>query len=484
MQIDSPTAQDWLCPDLSAHWRLRQNRVANCWILQGRETPRQIRFDPMEGYALARFSGGWTVAQIQAQCEAEFGTDVPPDLVVTVLTKLVQLGILAPEGETGPEPAAPQSLGLKPGVRWVHQADGHWILGDAEGLRHLQVSPGDKVIIEQIGHLPLAAIAHQHHCTPHHLRSLLNLLAQAQMLTGVETPPPPRRKFTPIQLLYFKKSLLNPDRWLERHVGKLGWLWRQSTGLLLCGFLALTAVMANAHRPDLLFFGQGLLHAYGWTLLLPFGLLAMAVVSLHELAHAFTLKHFGGAVSDMGLLFMCLIPAAYTNSSDAYRLRQGQQVLVIGAGVLCQVVIGAIAFWLWFGTAASAGLHTLAYLLMVAALFTVALNLNPMARFDGYYLLSAATGIRNLKPRSFLFYAALLRRQPSPEQGRDGQRPARGHRAILATYAPLSFLYLLLVFGKLFLWLANVILTHIPYVALVLFVLWCLYYFSPHDNLP
>ncbi|NEQ99838.1 MAG: hypothetical protein F6K30_24570 [Cyanothece sp. SIO2G6] len=208
--------------------------------------------------------------------------------------------------------------------------------------------------------------------------------------------------------------------------------------------------------------------------LLPFGLLSMAVVSLHELAHAFTLKHFGGSVSEMGLLFMCLMPAAYTNSSDSYRLPRWQHCLVIGAGVLCQLMIAAIAFWIWFSTAKSVSLHTGAYLLMVAAVFTIALNLNPLARFDGYYLLAAATGINNLKGRSFGLYKAWLSHQPSPE---------RGHtRWILAAYAPFSFLYLLLIFGKLVLWLGNTILTHVPYLALFLFLIWLLYYCYPESS--
>lgn len=481
MEFDASTS-DWLCPDLRSQWRLRHNRSADCWVLQGRQSSRRIRFTPAEGFALNRFSGSWTVAEVQAQCQAEFGEAIAPNFMLQLLHKLLSLGILAPTDSSPlpPEPtktAPTQGIGLKPGVRWTHQRDGHWILGDAEGLHHMQVSPEDKGIIDDIGRMSLGAIAQRHQCAPQQVKGLLNLLAQAELLTGVEAPQPRRRKFTPLQLLYFKKALLNPDRWLGRHVNKLGWLWRRGTGLLLAGFLAFSLVFALSRRPDLLLFGQQLLQAYGWSLLLPFGLLSMAVVSLHELAHAFTLKHFGGAVSEMGLLFMCLMPAAYTNSSDSYQVNNGQRLLVIGAGVLCQVTIAAIAFWLWFATAPSAWVHLASYLLMVAALFTVALNLNPMAKFDGYYLLSAATGIRNLKPRSFLLYKTLLQRQPSPEWGRD--------RWVLATYAPLSFLYVLLVFGQLFLWLGDVILTHIPYLALVLFVLWLIYYLTPenHDRL-
>ena len=490
MDDSAATAAQWLCPDLRPHWRLAHSRRGDSWVLQSRENPLWLRFNHAEGYALARFSGSWAVQAVQDQCIAEFGGGLPSDFVIRLIYKLVDLGVLAPDDADGEEAinrspseavdakTSGQTLGLKPGCRWTHQRDGHWILGDAEGLHHVQVSPADKAILDCLGQMPLQAIPRQTGCAPQRIKMLVNLLAQAQLLTGVEPSSPPRRKFTPLQLLYFKKALFNPDRWLSRHRDEFRWLGRPGVGLVLGIGLACTAVFALAHRPALLLFGQRLLQTYGWGLLLPFGLLAMAVVSLHELAHAFTLKHFGGAVSEMGLLFMCLMPAAYTNSSDSYQVSNRRRCWVIGAGVLCQLAIAAIAFWLWFATASSAGLHTASYLLLVAALFTVALNLNPMARFDGYYLLSAATGIRNLRPRAFLFYKALLQRQPSPERGRN--------RWILAAYGPLSVAYLLLVFGQLFLWLASAILTHIPYLALVLFILWLIYYLSPesHDRLP
>ncbi|NJK75594.1 MAG: hypothetical protein HC942_18180 [Microcoleus sp. SU_5_6] len=66
-------------------------------------------------------------------------------------------------------------------------------------------------------------------------------------------------------------------------------------------------------------------------------------------------------------------------------------------------------------------------------MLTVAINLNPLNRFDGYYLLVAGTGINNLRERSFGFYANLLRREEIEE--------AAENRWVLATYAPLSILY-------------------------------------------
>jgi putative peptide zinc metalloprotease protein len=51
----------------------------------------------------------------------------------------------------------------------------------------------------------------------------------------------------------------------------------------------------------------------------------MAVVTLHELGHAFTLKYYGGIVPEIGLLIMMLMPAAYTNTTDSYCLVKRRQ---------------------------------------------------------------------------------------------------------------------------------------------------------------
>jgi putative peptide zinc metalloprotease protein len=175
-------------------------------------------------------------------------------------------------------------------------------------------------------------------------------------------------------------------------------------------------------------------------------------------------------------MLMMLMPVAYTNTTDQYSLpKQRQRLFVVGAGVLCQLTIAAVAFWSWNCTATGSWLNIASYLLMSAALFTVAVNLNPLARFDGYYLAVAWSGINNLRQRSFQYCKTLLSLQPSPEQGKD--------RFILALYAPFALLYTLSVFGYLLLRVGDWTITHIPATALVLFILWALYYFALTPNL-
>ncbi|WP_445249373.1 hypothetical protein [Microcoleus sp. OTE_8_concoct_300] len=88
-------------------------------------------------------------------------------------------------------------------------------------------------------------------------------------------------------------------------------------------------------------------------------------------------------------------------------------------------------------------------MLIVAALLTVAINLNLLNRFDGYYLLVAGTGINNLRQRSFDFYVNLLQRKEMEE--------AAETQWVLAAYAPLSILYTVWVLSYLASLLGNLV---------------------------
>jgi putative peptide zinc metalloprotease protein len=299
-------------------------------------------------------------------------------------------------------------------------------------------------------------------------------LTLTAMLRGTQPPTPPKKKFTPLQLIFFKWRLWNPDGWLTASIDRIRWVWTRGFWLALCVVLAGTGAIALHQRTDLLWTAQLFLSHLNFGITASFAILALLVVMLHELGHAFTLKHYGGIVPEVGLMFMLFMPIAYTNTTDQYSLpKRSQRMLVVGAGVLCQLMLATLAFWLWNGAATGTWLWTLSYLLFAASVFTIAINLNPLAKFDGYYLAVAASGINNLRQRSFALYKQWLQLRPSAERGRD--------RWILAAYAPFSLLYVLSVFGFIILKIADIVLTHIPFTALVLLVVWALYYYLSPD---
>ena len=472
-ELEQKDIFSWICPDLTTYWQLSKIRDAQQFILKALEGNRCFRFSRPEGLALQHFTGHFTVEQVQNLCCQKLGEAISPNLVVELLEKLVDLKIL--DLPTDNPNLTPPASGprLKPGVSWFEHPDGHWIVRNREDMKFLQVDNRSQAAIEQLGHLPPAAIIQQQNITPAELRYLLQLLAATGMLEGTTPAKPPKRKFTPLSLLFFKVSLFNPDKWLTQHIDTLRWIWTRTFGLILCFFLAWSFAIGLSLRPEVIFTGQQLIASQGTSLILPFALLAMLVVTLHELGHAFTLKHYDGIIPEVGLLFMFLVPAAYTNTTDLYCLmRRRERSLVVAAGVICQITIAAIAFWLWRSSAN--WLATASYLTMVAALFTVAINLNPLAKFDGYYLAVALSGINNLRERSFKFYANLLRRHPSQEKPRD--------TVLLATYAPFSLLYTLLVFGSLFAWVSDWTLTNIPFWALTLLSVWAIYFYWPQST--
>lgn len=484
--------QDWLCPDLREYWTLAIVRNSDNIILRAIEGKEKFLFSPIEGYTLRYFTGQYTVRQIQNLAQQEF-PNADPNLVVNLLQKLISLKILALD-ETQENTKAneqkytsqtstpnPHSPRLKSGIHWLHHPENYWILrnpvaGTHRGilqkdipiLTFLQVSPRDKTIIDQLATLPPEKLSNPQ------LRYLLQLLTATAMLEGTQPPKPRRGKFTPLQLLSFKVSLFNPDPWLTQEIDKLRFLWSRPNAFFLSLFLAFSIIIGLHQHLEILYQGQQLWQYQGASLIIPFALLAASVVTLHELGHAFTLKHYGGIVPEIGFLFMCLIPAAYTNTTDSYCLSRWQRILVVGAGILVQITLAALALWLWNLSTTGTWLHTTSYLLMVASLFTVAVNLNPLAKFDGYYLAVAVTGINNLRSRAFSFYAHLLTAKPINETKRD--------RWILAAYAPFSLAYIWFVFGFLLFKITDWILLNIPTTAFLLILIWAIYFYFPRSN--
>lgn len=125
---------------------------------------------------------------------------------------------------------------------------------------------------------------------------------------------------------------------------------------------------------------------------------------LHELGHALMATRFGCRVPTMGVAFLVMFPVLYTDVTDAWKLRSRRQRLLIGgAGLLVELSLASIATFLW-AFLPEGGLKSIAFVVAtISWIMSVAINLNPLMRFDGYYLLSDGLGLANLQSRSFAF---------------------------------------------------------------------------------
>jgi putative peptide zinc metalloprotease protein len=171
---------------------------------------------------------------------------------------------------------------------------------------------------------------------------------------------------------------------------------------------------------------------------------ALAVVKvIHEFGHGLSCRAFGGEVHEMGALFLCLSPCLYCNVSDAWTLpNKWKRIIISGAGIYVELIIAAIATFVWWNSASDPWLHALTMSLMVVcSVSTVFFNANPLMRYDGYYVLLDWLEIPNLRDRSnrflqnvFLEHCLGVEVQPEPYM-------QMSRKVLFVSYAIVSWLY-------------------------------------------
>ncbi|MBF0296993.1 MAG: HlyD family efflux transporter periplasmic adaptor subunit [Magnetococcales bacterium] len=244
--------------------------------------------------------------------------------------------------------------------------------------------------------------------------------------------------------LYLKIPLCHPDRMLDALL-PLARLLAGRTALLSMALLGVIGLLLTLRHWD------SFLHSLPLTPT-PTGALwlLMAVVCakiIHELGHALTARHFGCRVTSAGMALIVLWPVLYAEIGDAWRLASRRARLLVGAaGIMAETGLALLATLAWHFLPAGPARDACAMLAAVTWTATLAVNLNPLMRFDGYYLLADATGFANLAPRAFALASWQARRllfgstDPPPEI-----LPPAKHRFLLA-YAWLAWAYRLLLF--------------------------------------
>jgi putative peptide zinc metalloprotease protein len=244
-------------------------------------------------------------------------------------------------------------------------------------------------------------------------------------------------------LLAIKVPLFDPDRLLGRLTPFVGWLFRTWSVMAGLACIAAAALLVGTHFDAF----RGKLPAFHEffrfrTVLYLWAALAVVKV-LHEFGHGLSCKACGGEVHEMGVLFLCLSPCLYCQVSDAWVLPgKWKRIFIHAAGVYVELLVAAIATFIWWNSPGRAFLNHLSLsLMLVCGVSTLVFNANPLLRFDGYYVLSAWLESPNLGERSgrlladTLLNACLGVVTPTPSGG------STSRRGLLLTYAVVSLLY-------------------------------------------
>ncbi len=244
-------------------------------------------------------------------------------------------------------------------------------------------------------------------------------------------------------ILYIKIPLLDPDALLKHMLRWVGWIFSFWFFALSVGLMLSAALLVATHfdlfrskLPEQHMFFRFQTIAYMWVAL-------GAVKVIHEFGHGLSCKVFGGEVHEMGALFLCLSPALYCNVSDAWTLpSKWHRIIISAAGIYVELVIAALATFVWWNSKTQPFVNNLALSLMVVcSVSTVVFNANPLMRYDGYYVLADWLEIPNLRERSnrFLKNLALdfcLGVETTPEP-----YMALWRRILFVVYAVGSYIY-------------------------------------------
>jgi len=263
-----------------------------------------------------------------------------------------------------------------------------------------------------------------------------------------------------------KIPLWDPDGFLERCLPWVNWSFHWSVGVFWLLVVATTAVFAGIYWGELTTYMMSRSFS-------PYNFIALCVVYpvvkfLHELGHAFATKRGGGEVHEMGVMFLVFMPIPFVNASASATFRSKyKRMLVAAEGILVEVFLAAIAFWLWLNIETGLVRDLAFNVMLIGGVSSLFFNGNPLLRFDGYYVFADAVGIPNLFQRSTQYLAYLGQRYLFGMENVSSPASTTGEARWFFFYSIASFIYRMGV-----LWVIIVFITDKLFVVGVVLAAW------------
>lgn len=194
--------------------------------------------------------------------------------------------------------------------------------------------------------------------------------------------------------MFIRFPLFCPDRLAAGGAVLFGWLFSVPAMLVWLLFVGSAAFLVLSHWEEISGMTDSVISADNWLWLLGTWIVLKL---LHESAHAVACRRFGGAVREGGILLLLLAPVPYVDVTSAWRFsRRWPRVVTDAAGMYAELFVFAVATWLWVDCEPGFTRQMLLNVMLTSSLMTIAVNANPLMRFDGYFILSDAFDLPNL----------------------------------------------------------------------------------------
>lgn len=266
--------------------------------------------------------------------------------------------------------------------------------------------------------------------------------------------------------LFVRIPLVRPHAFLKRTIGLTDIFFTRQwwTFVALIGLVGLFLSLRQWDQ-----FTATFMHFFNLKGLALYFVALIFVKIAHELGHAYAATRYGCRVSTMGVAFLVMFPVLFTDTTDGWKLTERRKRLVIdAAGVAVELTIAVFATLLWAFLPEGPWRSATFIIATTSWIMSLAVNLNPLMRFDGYHFFADATGVQNLQARSFALGRWALREflfgwnDPAPEA------MSRSRRRGLIAFAWATWVY------RFFLFLGIALLVHAIFfkaLGIILFVI-------------
>jgi putative peptide zinc metalloprotease protein len=245
--------------------------------------------------------------------------------------------------------------------------------------------------------------------------------------------------------LFFRLPLFRPDAFLSRTVGFTDLFFTRGFVLVVVVLLGLDLYLLSREWYS---FTDALGRLFTPQTFLYYAIAVTFSKIVHELAHAYAARRYGVRVPTLGVAFLVLWPYLYTDTGETWKLADHRKQLVIAcAGMTAELVLAVFSTLLWALSPEGAAKSVFFVLASTTWVMTLAINLSPFMRFDGYFVLSDLLDFPNLHERGGALAKWWLRRtffnleETMPEPA---LRPRQ--RAALIAFAYITWAYRLTVF--------------------------------------
>ena len=237
-----------------------------------------------------------------------------------------------------------------------------------------------------------------------------------------------------------KLPLVDPNDFLSRWAPKLAWVFGIKGAILWMAVTIPAMFLAGQYWSELTNnLSDNVLSSSNLLVML---LVFPIVKLLHELGHGFATKVWGGAVHQLGLMFLVFAPVPYVEaSSSAAFPSKYRRAIVAAAGMMVELFIAALAMYVWLLVEPGIVRAIAFNVMVVAGVSTIIVNGNPLLRYDGYYIFTDLIEMPNLAQRGQKYLTFLWDRYIFAAHDTSPTYESASERKWLACYTPLAWLY-------------------------------------------